>query len=159
MSDDKRIRPRADPGHLANPTGEDSAPLATLPRGMRKASGYFFGMNAHLLKTPLVLAARVHYYATKLKLTPEELREVYRRLASPERQAGHEHAGLLLADLAREVNTVLGERADRQRKEAEAKAAKEPEALSPEERERSRLMLEQYRKNGFKLNPTQQPEE
>lgn len=97
----------------------DVRPLKLAPKGYRRAVGWFWMLNQHLLPTPLPLAVRVKRWAEHDGLTPAELAEVFGDLTTPAAMAGHRFPGDLMADLAGRVESVI-----QRRKSREAAAAR-----------------------------------
>ena len=96
--------------------------LKALPAEYRKAVGYLWALNAHLLPTPTPLAMRFQVWIRHEGLTPEDCRAAVRGVTRAEAQAGHRFAADLLADLSGAVASALGRRRSR---EAAAKRAAE----------------------------------
>lgn len=98
--------------------------LAVLPEGYRKAVGFFWALNSHLLPTPTPLALRFQIWIQQEGLTEDDCKAILRKLTTPEASAKHRFASDLLTDLATEVDAVT-----KQRKQlAEAARLREYEA-------------------------------
>lgn len=117
------------------PPKGDRRALRALPEEYRKPAAFFWGLNAHLLPTPLTLVFRLQVWIAKEGLTIDECREAFNALASPERAQNHRFAGDLLADLAAEVARVTGRRRQRAAEEAWRRSQQEAarDALPPGE--------------------------
>lgn len=95
-------------------------PLLMVPVPLAGSVNYFVSCNAHLVtdKGILAIATRVVWWVESEGLSHAGLKAAFRAVCRPDRQARHEHAGQLMADLAGEVDRIL--KAERQRERDDA---------------------------------------
>lgn len=85
-------------------------PLKALPEGWREPVSFFYAFHSDILKGTAGLVARLRMWAKDDGLTLAEAREVMRLLMRPEKCAGFQYAGQLLASLAELVAAKCKER-------------------------------------------------
>lgn len=101
-------------GWEMDPSKALAGPLLVAPAAFRPAISKLWILNQHMLGNALPLAARVRQWVDELGLTLPEFQGVCARLCEPDRQATHQYAGQLLADLSGLISAAVKERRGRE---------------------------------------------
>jgi hypothetical protein len=96
----------------------DLNPLLMVPAKLAAEVNHFIASNFHLIKSVVSIATRVKFWVEVEGLSHDGLSLALHNVCRPDRQARHEHAGMLFADLAAEVARVLREERSREKNSA-----------------------------------------
>jgi len=107
------------------PRREKTPPLRLLPREWQKPVAYFAAFHSDILKGVAGIVARLRFWIKDDGLTLDEANDIMRRLMAPEKCAGFQYAGQLLAEMAFLVADKVRARRERERTERLAKIAGE----------------------------------